>query len=498
RFSHLHNKLGVTPAAVLPARRQFRIAIRYRGNPGYHQDTSARGPVGWQHTTGGSVAYTEPDGTYEWMPTKDVLYDKATWLVHLVAKAPVMGVATGRFVSSRTVKGTTTTTFLQDQPITNYQQMIAFDTFRTSTASINGIRSFIAVSTKEATSGAGNTTLTEMRNETAAGLSWLTARLGPFPYKDTGAIVVSGGDSAMETADRPTYSNDQYYDYSPEVVVHELSHEWFGGRVTAHNTSDLWLHEAFATWLECQWISQQKGQPTRPELLRRRYLRDGFIDAKAGQFGKVSVEAPTNAYRLESTVYYRGAMAVEALYQQLGHTAFGTLLRGLAQQPAGHSFTTSQFVALAQKLSGKDLSSWRTQWLTSLAAQPPLTPPTSQELADEIAQDVGYQVYGTFTDDLTADDLSTYAHQALTEDPTWYPGRLTTVGAASSGTVGSAPYARIELSIPAGGPFPTAVTACLTFPTNLQESQGAAEWYSEHVPLRTDFRIDSVTLQGCP
>jgi aminopeptidase N len=44
------------------------------------------------------------------------------------------------------------------------------------------------------------------------------------------------------------------------VIVHEIVHQWFGNLVTMAWWDDLWLNEAFATWLACKiWIS---GAPT--------------------------------------------------------------------------------------------------------------------------------------------------------------------------------------------------------------------------------------------
>jgi aminopeptidase N len=500
KLVHTNNKLTVTPAVALAAGKQFNVTIQYRGTPGSHPDTSGRGPVGWVRTAGGAATFTEPDGTHEWVPSDDVLYDKATWTVQIKTLNGVVGVSTGRLAKQTTTTSGAnkilTTTWVQDQPITPYQQMVAIDSFNTMTRTINGIRSFVAV-TKIAPKGSPNANGNTMSARTSAAITWLTSRLGTFPYADTGAIVVSGGDTAMETAGRPTYSNDSPYDYAPATVVHELAHQWFGGRFTARNTADLWLQEGFATWLERDWQSEQKGGTPLAEHIRANYLRDGFLNNGKPQFGSVSVQAPTNAFRLESTVYYRGAAAIEALRVQLGDSMFWKLLRGVVNQPAGRTFTTDQFVAMASQLSGTDLSGWRARWLASKDVQPLPQPATAQQTADEIAHEVGQAVYFGGSNTVTPQDLSSAVAQARADDTGYVPLRYLVAGSTSSGTAGSVAVTRINLTVAAGPLYGARVNACLTIPTDISNNYGAA-WFNQHAPLSTTFTADTITLSACP
>jgi len=43
------------------------------------------------------------------------------------------------------------------------------------------------------------------------------------------------------------------------IIVHESAHEWFGNAVTAADASDMWIHEGWATYLECLYVEYMYG-----------------------------------------------------------------------------------------------------------------------------------------------------------------------------------------------------------------------------------------------
>src|SRR5438067_13222846 len=45
-----------------------------------------------------------------------------------------------------------------------------------------------------------------------------------------------------------------------EVITHELAHQWFGNWVTMKWWDDLWLNEAFATWMAYKIVDTWKPE----------------------------------------------------------------------------------------------------------------------------------------------------------------------------------------------------------------------------------------------
>lgn len=380
RFVHRGHKLAVRRFADVAAGARFSVAVRYSGDPRPVPDTSGRGKYGWLATDGGSVAYTEPTGTASWLPSNDVFYDKATWRVRLSAPKGQLGVSTGRLLGIRTKNGRTVSRWAMDTPIQPYTQALAFDRFDYSTKPIAGIAAFTAVARR------ANVTVSLMRKRTAAAIKWLVPRLGRYPFESTGAIVVSGADSAMETAGRPTYSPDPW-NTSAATVLHEQAHQWFGNTLTAHNASDIWLHEGFATYLENVATAERKGR-SLDDVVHGQYVWDGWGNRFHGQFGRVSLANPTMRYLLNTTPYFRGQAALHALRAELGDAEFWGMLRQLAAVPAGQTSTTAAVIKRAERVTGRSLARWAAAWVYSVRAQRLPVAPSWRQVMRELGPDI--------------------------------------------------------------------------------------------------------------
>ena len=375
-FRHTGRKIYVNKFTPVAAGQSFTTTIRYAGKPRPIKDESGRGVYGWLRTPGGSVTFTEPTGTSAWIPCNDVFFDKATWRTRITTPAGLLGVSTGRLQGIRSKAGKTTSRWHMSTPIQPYIQTVAVDRFRYSDQSVAGLPAFTAVA-----KGSGSS-VAEMRRKTAAAIRWLRPKLGPYPFESTGAIVVSGLESAMETAGRPTYSPGTYFT-SRATVLHEQAHMWFGNLLTARQARDMWLHEGFATYLENVEVAERRGR-LLANIVHEQYVQDGWYRGFHGQFQRVPLADPTPRYLLNSTPYFRGQAAVHTLRHKLGDEMFWRVLRELVDLPPGTSTSTAAVIKQAEEISSQDLSDWAKTWVYSTGYQQLPERPSHQQVLREL------------------------------------------------------------------------------------------------------------------
>jgi Peptidase family M1 domain/Peptidase M1 N-terminal domain/Immune inhibitor A peptidase M6 len=193
-------------------------------------------------------------------------------------------------------------------------------------------------------------------------LRFLSQEFGPYPFSAAGGIVddVDGLEFALENQTRPIYSKVFFDDRAgpnDSVVVHELTHQWFGDSVALAAWQHIWLNEGFATYAEWLWSEHQGDLAVQD-----------FYDSYAGMpaddpFWSLEIGDPGPDDLFDDPVYIRGAMTLHALRLRIGDGTFFTLLRKWAASHAGGHGTTPEFIALAEQLSGQDLGAFFDEWL---------------------------------------------------------------------------------------------------------------------------------------
>jgi aminopeptidase N len=354
-FQRSGQELQITPRTGLPRGSAFDVAVRYDGSP----QTITGSPIvfgadyGWQYTPDGAFVGDEPNAASTWFPSDDHPSDKASYTFRITVPSSRKVVANGDLVSTKATGGQTTFTWDETSPMATYLATIDIGSwdFRTGTTP-GGIPETMAVD--PALTAAAQTG--QVFEQTGAITDFWAKEFGPYAFTSTGAIVdnVPNVGFSLETQTRPLYG----FSPDPGTMSHELSHQWFGDSVSVRTWRDIWLNEGFATFAAWLWTEHTGGNSTYASALSA-YNRI----AATSSFWNQSIADPQRDTMFSSAVYTRGGMTLAALRHRIGdHDFFDLLQRWTAQHRYGTA-TTAQFVALAEQVSGEDLTSFFDTWL---------------------------------------------------------------------------------------------------------------------------------------
>jgi alanyl aminopeptidase len=176
----------------------------------------------------------------------------------------------------------------------------------------------------------------------------------PLPWPKLDFVAVPEFFGAMENIGLITFESEILFDTSPgeftfaRVAAHELAHQWFGNLVTPTWWDDLWLSEAFATFLgDAAANAAGEGDVS----LARQLARSEALIADAGaRPAPLEREIKSNTSiddTFDAVAYQKGA-AVLAMYE--GFLTPPQFKQRLAEVLAKHSFGSLSTADLAAAL----------------------------------------------------------------------------------------------------------------------------------------------------
>jgi aminopeptidase N len=141
------------------------------------------------------------------------------------------------------------------------------------------------------------------------------------------------------------------------VIAHELAHMWFGDSVSLENWQDIWIKEGIATYAGWLWTS--RNDPVAVMKIARQSQKDFLDDPNYS----VAEPSPDDLYTASS--YTGGALVLQGLRLEVGDETFFDILRAYAERYKYGNAGTTEFIAVAEEVSGKDLKPFFDTWLFS-------------------------------------------------------------------------------------------------------------------------------------
>jgi aminopeptidase N len=213
-------------------------------------------------------------------------------------------------------------------------------------------------------------------------LEFFESTVGPYPFGDEKMGVVETPHKGMEHQTINAYGNGYVktaYGYD-DLLQHEFAHEWFGNQLTNADWDDMWLHEGFGTYMQPLYMQSLRGdQEYFAALMTMRSHIENKAPIVSGKPRREEDVYDTKRGGPGQDIYYKGALVLHTLRGLIGDDAFYRIVReavyGTADPRPG-SFTprygtTPEFMAIAKRVSGRDLD-WFFQAYLYQAALPEL------------------------------------------------------------------------------------------------------------------------------
>jgi aminopeptidase N len=356
-FTFENDRLVVPLSPPLAAEERVTIGIAWEGQP-----PAAAALAWWQHQTGTAVtSVAEPFGARTFWPCVDAPDDKAVATVTATVPPGYVVASAGLGTSTTLDDGRTRSTWRFDRPISTYlvalnvaNYAVVEDTYTALDGRKMPIRSYLMPENAEANAPR----LAAIKDH----IHLFASLFGEYPFVGTKyGIVSSWFPGGME---HPTLTSigESILSNVPRditiLLVHELSHQWWGDKVTMRTWDDVWLNEGFATY--CEVLYREKALGRDPGVTLSTLYDDGLY---GGQLAHTVVADPADPFANTGSVYYKGAWFLHMLRRLVGDDAFFSGLNAYGAAHAWGTATRGELRAAFEQRTGLDLKQFFDQWL---------------------------------------------------------------------------------------------------------------------------------------
>ncbi len=344
------------------------FSIYYHGLPGI--DVSGWGGFYFDNTGSSQYAYNLGVGFdaaphnfgRAWYPCFDNFVERARYQFAITSDTARRAYCNGYLLSDIVTLPNRTRTWVLDNEIPSYLASVSLAIYSQVTWTVNtlsGVKPIILAA------AAADTTL--MKN----GFVHLTNCIagfenyyGPYLWNRFGYCGVPFNSGAMEHATNISYPRAVFgnMNYEADIMAHELSHHWWGDRITCETQEDMWLNEGMASYSAFLFDEWQYGKAKylvdfrtqHDYCLKQLHLNEGGFRAISG--------IPANL-TYGDHVYKKGSDVAHTLRSYLGDTLYFNAVKYVMQQKTDKSINSNELRDLMQTSSGKSLTDFFNNWV---------------------------------------------------------------------------------------------------------------------------------------
>lgn len=352
------NEVKIDFQAPLTANTLDSLTIHYSGTP-----PSANGAFTTATQGGVPVLSTlnEPYGAQDWFPTKQSLNDKIERFDFKITTPSNYSVAAnGKLMSETFPTGSTKLTFWRTMyPTPAYLIALSITNFVKLTDTI-GNPPFPFVNYIYPSTNSNQTSLNNIE-WTKQVMNTFETYFGSYPFRNEKyghmEFMYGGG---MEHQTMSSMGG-----WSKQLIAHELTHQWFGDKVTCGAWNDIWLNEGFATFGE--HLANEKLLMTNTEFLNYLQGQSSYITASTTGTVYVPDTGLSSINRIFDSrlSYSKGGYVLRMLKWILGDAVFYQVLKDYHARPnLAYSYArTADFNASLLQSTGTDFTGFFNDWV---------------------------------------------------------------------------------------------------------------------------------------
>ncbi len=356
-FNQSQNKILISLNGSFNIGQNISVKIYYRGVP---VATGFGSFVFGSHNGNEPAIWTisEPFGAIDWYPCKNSPSDKADSSdVWITCSDQLTAVSNGSFEGVvNNGDGTSTYKWSNSYPIANYVISLAISNY----SQYNFYYKYSVTDSMPVLNYIYPENLNNVKAEldnTNFMLDLFSNTFGPYPFlNEKYGHAEMGRIAGMENQ---TISSMGVF--NPDIIAHELAHQWFGDKITCRNWENIWLNEGFATYSQAIYHEAVGGITAYND-----FMRPTMSTAKTA-VGTIYVQDVNSIAEIFSPnrTYAKGCVVLHMLRGVTGDSSFFQTLREFAMDTlyAYKTAVTEDFQSVAERVSKQNLEYFFHEWI---------------------------------------------------------------------------------------------------------------------------------------
>lgn len=193
-------------------------------------------------------------------------------------------------------------------------------------------------------------------------MEFFESHFGPYPFGRVGYTGTTTG--AMEHAANISYPHSAIDGGlgRESLYTHELSHMWFGDKVTCSTAEDMWINEGWATFCALYYLRVLYSEEEFSTAMRQKH-KEVLKETHFTDNGYWAVSNIPQEVTYGSTAYDKGSTVANTLRGYLGDSLFFDAMTAYIDHFAWQSISSGQMRDFLTDYTGIDMTGFFDAWV---------------------------------------------------------------------------------------------------------------------------------------